>query len=134
MSVHFGYAAVHYLWKGLGRRRSGKYGELGSKAETEGLVGGGEEDDTQLRKDEIPVARSLDEDLQWPPRGKFLGNWIMQLSFAPLLCLLRFLGPSSPLGKLSALYVFSLLITHPFPPVLAISFANMKCRDVVVVG
>ncbi len=43
--------------------------------------------------------RFLDDDLQWPLRGTLWPNWIIQLAFSPVLCLLR----SVAIGRLSLL-------------------------------
>jgi hypothetical protein len=79
--------------------------ESGSEAQTALMKDedGPDSDGMETENDEN-ASSSVADELQWPPRGKLVPNWILQLVYTPVLWLLRNM-PSSSWNKSGWLYV-----------------------------
>lgn len=103
-SVHLAYAIIAYVsFVAHGGREKAR--EFTREAEPQLLKegDGGYDIDTEAKNEEW-AQRLVADELRWPPRGKFLPNYIFQLVFPFILWLLRNMSSSS-WNKSGLLYV-----------------------------
>jgi hypothetical protein len=91
-SVHLLYALVEYI-RFVAEDGGDNAKDLGSEAEVALLNEDSDGYDNSagiLSEERAEI--SLDDELRWPPRGKLVANWILQLFSPPILWYIRLLA------------------------------------------